>query len=106
MEHLFARYLEIRPLFFCWARPMNEEWKIKPYLGVLPFVFRARKRAFSAPKIWTVEAGYFARLMRLPAWEIRRAPMISPIRAERLGATRSILALRYSCKVLRINARL
>merc|ERR1719199_568592 len=99
MEHLFARYREIRPLFFCCARPMNEEWKIKPYFGVLPLVFSARKRAFSAPRIWTVDAGYFARLMRLPACEMSRAPIISPIRAERLGATRSILVLRYSCKV-------
>ena len=32
------------------------------------------KRAFSAPRICTVEAGYLARLVRLPAWEIRRAP--------------------------------
>lgn len=31
-------------------------------------------KAFSAPKIWTVDAGYFAKLVRLPAWEIRRAP--------------------------------
>ena len=46
-----------------------------------------RKRAFSAPKICTVLAGYLARLVRLPAWLIRRAPTISPIRADRLGAT-------------------
>lgn len=32
------------------------------------------KRAFSAPRIWTVDAGYFARFVRLPAWEINRAP--------------------------------
>ena len=31
-------------------------------------------RAFSAPRICTVEAGYLARLVKLPAWEIRRAP--------------------------------
>jgi len=31
----------MRPLFFCLARPMNEEWKIRPYLGVLPLVFSA-----------------------------------------------------------------
>lgn len=31
------------------------------------------KRAFSAPKICTVEAGYLARLVRLPAWAIKRA---------------------------------
>lgn len=152
-------------MFLAAARPMKVEWKIKPYLGVLPRVFKALqhtreritsveqgqgprhssktlppspqnstappppplhqqeltcqakgkgealgsrsedggsschvclastsslrphrpaitaaalqlylKRAFSAPRIWTVEAGYLARLVRLPAWEIRRAP--------------------------------
>lgn len=35
-------------------------------LGVLPLVLRARKRAFSAPRIWTVEAGYLARLVKEP----------------------------------------
>merc|ERR1719421_2674657 len=64
MEHLFAKYREILPLFFCWARPMNDEWKIKPYFGVFPLVFNARNNAFSAPRICTVDAGYFARLMR------------------------------------------
>jgi hypothetical protein len=41
MEHLLARYREIRPLFFVEALPMKEEWKIKPYLGVFPLVFKA-----------------------------------------------------------------
>lgn len=41
MEHLFARYLEMRPLFLVSARPINEEWKMRPYLGVFPFFFRA-----------------------------------------------------------------
>jgi len=40
----------------------------------LPFVLSARNRAFSAPRIWMVEAGYLARFVRLPAFEIRRAP--------------------------------
>lgn len=35
---------------------------------------RYLKRAFSAPRICTVEAGYLARFVRLPAWEMRRAP--------------------------------
>lgn len=39
--HLFARYLEMRPLFLAAARPMKVEWKMRPYLGVLPRVFRA-----------------------------------------------------------------
>ena len=41
MEHLLARYLEIRPLFLGPARPMKVEWNIRPYLGVFPFVLRA-----------------------------------------------------------------
>ena len=31
----------MRPLFFAPALPMNEEWNIRPYFGVFPFVFRA-----------------------------------------------------------------
>jgi hypothetical protein len=34
--------------------------------GVFPLVFRALKRAFSAPRICTVEAGYFARFVNEP----------------------------------------
>lgn len=44
MVHLLARYLEMRPLFFAPARPMKVEWKMSPYLGVLPRVFRALRR--------------------------------------------------------------
>jgi len=51
IAHLFARYLEIFPLFLRPARPIKVELKIKPYLGVFPFVLRALKRAFSAPRI-------------------------------------------------------
>ena len=40
-EHLLAKNLEMRPLFFAAARPMKEEWKIKPYFGVLPLFFSA-----------------------------------------------------------------
>lgn len=50
-EHLFAKNLDIRPLFFDPALAMNEEWNSNPYLGVLLRVFNARKSAFSAPKI-------------------------------------------------------
>jgi hypothetical protein len=39
---------------------------MRPYFGVLPRVFKALKRAFSAPKIWIVEAGYFARFVKDP----------------------------------------
>ena len=31
----------MRPLFFCLARPMKDEWKMSPYLGVFPLVFSA-----------------------------------------------------------------
>ena len=31
----------MRPLLRCLARPMKEEWKMRPYLGVLPLVFSA-----------------------------------------------------------------
>ena len=41
MEHLFAKYLDIRPLFFTPARPIKDEWKISPYFGVFPFFFSA-----------------------------------------------------------------
>lgn len=130
----------MRPLFLAAARPMKVEWKMSPYLGVLPFVFSALEcdyrdlliirtlqlpacsllrwyhphpetrglfrlqggshhprgrrvrrqhpvtaitttarqlylnKAFSAPRICTVDAGYLARFVRLPAWEMRRAP--------------------------------
>jgi hypothetical protein len=58
---------------------------MRPYLGVLffPRLFNARKRAFSAPRICTVEAGYFAREVKLPACEISLAPMVSPVYVEK-----------------------
>ena len=40
----------MRPLLRCFARPMKEEWKIRPYLGVLPRVFRALKQQPSSPQ--------------------------------------------------------
>merc|ERR1719398_304760 len=104
MVHLLAKNREIRPLFFAAALPINEEWKISPYLGVLPFFFRARKRAFSAPKICTVEAGYLARLVKDPACEISLAPTTSPIRVAKLGATLPILSCKYLANSLRYSA--
>ena len=62
-------------------------WKMIPYFGVLLRVFSARKSAFSAPRIWMVEAGHLARFTSEPECEIRRAPTTSPISAERFGAT-------------------
>mmetsp|Transcript_12147 Transcript_12147/g.28515 ORF Transcript_12147/g.28515 Transcript_12147/m.28515 type:complete len:231 (-) Transcript_12147:84-776(-) len=101
MEHLLARYRDIRPLFLADARPMNDEWKMRPYLGVLPLVLSARKSAFSAPKICTVEAGYFARFVREPAWEMSRAPTVSPTSEVRLGATAFMRSVRYAESSLR-----
>jgi len=91
-----ARTLLIFPLFFGAAWPMREAWYMSPYLGVLCFVLRARNRAFSAPSICTVEAGCFARFIRDPAWDMRRAPTSSPTSIVRLGAMAFIRFLRYS----------
>ena len=74
MAHLLARNLEILPLSFWLALEMNEELYRSPYLGVFPFVLRALKRAFSAPRIWMVDAGYLAREVKLPALEMSLAP--------------------------------
>jgi len=54
------------------------------------------KRAFLAPSIWRIEAGHLARLERLPACKIKRAPTISPIREVKLGAMSFIFVTRYS----------
>jgi len=54
-------------LSLAYALLIKEAWYNKPYLGVLPLVLRALNKAFSAPKIYTVEAGYLAKLTKLPA---------------------------------------
>jgi len=46
---------------------MNPEWNNVPYLGVADLVLRALNKAFSAPKIYIVEAGYLDKLFKLPA---------------------------------------
>jgi hypothetical protein len=51
IAHLLARYLDILPLFLREALPIKVELKMIPYLGVLPFVFKALNKAFSAPRI-------------------------------------------------------
>mmetsp|Transcript_98451 Transcript_98451/g.256517 ORF Transcript_98451/g.256517 Transcript_98451/m.256517 type:complete len:307 (-) Transcript_98451:258-1178(-) len=71
---------------------------MSPYLGVDFFVFRALKRAFSAPRIWTVLDGCFARLISDPACEISRAPTSSPTMWVRLGAMAFMRSLRYSAR--------
>mmetsp|Transcript_10685 Transcript_10685/g.22688 ORF Transcript_10685/g.22688 Transcript_10685/m.22688 type:complete len:234 (-) Transcript_10685:536-1237(-) len=101
MEHLFARYRDTRPLFFIFARPMKLELNSSPYLGVFPFVLSARNSAFSAPRICTVDAGYFARFVNDPACEINLAATASPISARRFGATTLILCVRYLCSCAR-----
>lgn len=49
--HLFARYRDMRPLFLAAARPMKVEWKMSPYFGVLPLVFRALGEEYSADSL-------------------------------------------------------
>mmetsp|Transcript_23949 Transcript_23949/g.40163 ORF Transcript_23949/g.40163 Transcript_23949/m.40163 type:complete len:120 (+) Transcript_23949:2856-3215(+) len=56
IEHLFARYRDIRPLFFAPALPMKVEWKIRPYLGVLPRVLMALQAAKASKKNFTSES--------------------------------------------------
>ena len=79
---------------------------MSPYLGVAPFVFRARNRAFSAPRICTVEAGCLAKLSSDPAWAIRRAPTSSPTSTVRLGAMAFMRFFRYSNSCARYSVSL
>ena len=65
-------------------------------MGVLCLVRIALNNAFSAPNIYTVDAGYLAKLTMLPAWEINLAPTNSPTIVVRFGAIAYILFLRYS----------
>ena len=41
IQHLFARYWEMRPLLSMAAWPINVEWKMRTYFGVLSVVFGA-----------------------------------------------------------------
>ena len=50
MEHLFAMYRAIRPLFLADARPMKDEWNMRPYFRVFPRVFRALQLNREQPK--------------------------------------------------------
>jgi hypothetical protein len=74
--------------------PINVEWKRRPYLGVLPLVFKALNKAFSAPRICTVEAGNFAKFVNDPACEINLAATVSPRRDVRFGA----IVFIFDCK--------
>ena len=51
-----------------------------------------RKSAFSAPKIWTVDAGHLARFVKEPAFWINLAATVSPIKVLKLGATVDIFS--------------
>jgi len=73
---------------------MKEELYMIPYFGVFPPFFKALNKAFSAPRIYIVEAAAFARLTKEPAWEINLAATLSPIKDERLGLTAVSLAWR------------
>src|SRR5689334_10856717 len=99
MLHLLARKREMRPLFLGPERPMKVLWYNRPYLGVAPLVLRARNRAFSAPRIWRVEAGYLARLVREPACEIKRAATGVPRMTCKLGATWPSFLSKDSAKI-------
>jgi hypothetical protein len=92
---LLAKYLEIFPLFFPMALPINDVLYNKPYFGVLVFYFKALNSAFSAPKIWIVEAGYLAKVLKDPEWAISLAATVSPINYVKLGDTISIRFFRY-----------
>ena len=81
IEHLFAKYLEIRPLFLVPARPIKDEWNIRPYFGVLPFFFRALQRARKLQsylqQIWFFYlAIHFCSLASLLTYSNRFAPSI------------------------------
>lgn len=96
MAHLLARYLEILPLVFPMALPMNEVLYKSPYFGVFAFSFKALNKAFSAPKIWMVEAGYLAKVLNEPEWAISLAATVYPMSSVKFGETISILFFKYS----------
>lgn len=52
-----------------------------------------------------VEAGFFINSVRLPAWEINRAPTRSPTNAVRLGAMARIRLERYEESSLRYSVK-
>lgn len=59
-----------------------------------PVAAAHRNSAFSAPRIWMVEAGALARLTREPTCAMSRAPTSSPTSTVRLGATAIMRDLR------------
>jgi len=91
---LAAKVLQTFPLRCEATYPTRDAWYRNPYFGVLDFERIALKRAFSDPKSWTVDAGYFARFINDPAFAISLAASYSPIRKEMLGAIACILFFR------------
>jgi hypothetical protein len=79
------------------ARPINVVLYNNPYFGVFVFYFKARKRAFSAPKICMVDAGYLARVLNDPECAISFAATLSPIKLVKFGETIYILSFKYPC---------
>lgn len=51
-----------------------------PYFGVLPPCFNDLNNAFSAPKIWIVEAAALDKFTKDPACEMSFAATLSPTR--------------------------
>lgn len=103
IAHLLARYLEILPLFFPLALPINEVLNNNPYFGVFVFCFNALNKAFSAPKICIVDAGYLAKVLKDPECAISLAATFYPIKVVKFGETISILFFKYSCISLRYS---
>jgi len=94
--HLLANILLILPLSSFLAFPIYVELYNIPYLGVFPLVLIALNNAFSAPRIWIVDAGYLLKFVNEPAWDINLAPTNSPTIDVKFGAIVYILLVKYS----------
>jgi len=90
-DALAARLLLTLPFTLLLAWPTRLAWNKMPYLGVSLCCFNAWNNAFSAPNIWRVLDGYFARLTSEPAAAISFAPTRSPTKTVRFGASIIIL---------------
>lgn len=76
--------------FMKWKTHQTEKWRWYSVCSGDQILGPKITLTFSAPRIWTVDAGHLANDVKDPAFEIRRAPTVSPIRAARLGATTPI----------------
>ena len=100
MAAFAATALAIFPLCHLGAECTMGCWKSSPCLGGCDPVFSARKRAFSAPRIWMVLAGNDASFFRPPAFASSLAPTASPRTADRLGAAAPICSCRCASSLL------